>query len=98
MKHMYASLSGLLLGAASIVALAAPMPPTATPPTMAPHGATALPPSASTRCPPGSSNAQPPDSRAPYAATGTHAMPRNPDSRLTPEEPMRPQVPASPCR
>jgi hypothetical protein len=76
-----------------VVALAAPTPTTPpTPPTRAPHASTTLPPSASTRCPPGSVL---PNSRAPFASTSTHAMPRNPDARLTPEEPMRPQVP--PC-
>jgi len=92
MKYLYATISGLLMGAAAV---AAPSP------NMPPHASTAMPPSMTTRCPPGSNNENPPNSRAPYASTSTHAMPRNPDARIPPEEPLHPQPPElnpPPCR
>lgn len=93
MRYTYAALTGLMLGVAGIAVYAAPA-------THTPTGTTAMPPSASTHCPPGAAGA-PPDTRAPYAATGNNAMPRNPDSRTTPEQPMKPQPPSPnppPCR
>jgi len=93
MKYLYATLSGLVLGTAGIAAAASPTTP--------PRATTAMPPSMNTRCPPGSANAIPPNTRAPYASTSTHAMPRNPDAKIPPEQPMHPQPPESnppPCR
>jgi hypothetical protein len=92
MKYIYATISGLVIGAAAV---AAPSP------TTPPHSATAMPPSMTTRCPPGSANTVPPTTRAPYGTTNTHAMPRNPDARIPPEQPMHPQPPEPsppPCR
>lgn len=90
MRYPHATLAGLILGLAGVAAYSAPTRP--------PAGTTAMPPSASTRCPPGSAGVPP--SRAPYSAT-SNAMPRNPDSRTNPEQPMRPLPPSPnppPCR